>query len=91
MPKRVSAFSSRLGTARCSDILGAGMERPPRPSFEPAGAGGLLVATIVALAGIGALIGWILGNAAIGAAVGTAVGIPAGAFVVYLLYREYFN
>jgi hypothetical protein len=67
------------------------MERPPRPSFEPAGAGGLLVATIVALAGIGALVGWSLGGAGIGTAVGAAAGIPAGVFVVYRRYRGYFS
>jgi hypothetical protein len=74
-----------------SDILGRDMERPPRPSFEPVGAGGLLVATIVVLAGIGALVGWALGGAGVGAAVGAAAGIPAGIFVVYRRYRGYFN
>ena len=74
-----------------SDILGAGMERSPRPSFEPAGAGGLLVATTVVLAAIGALVGWALGSAGVGAAVGTAAGIPAGIFAVYRRYREDFN
>jgi len=67
------------------------MERPPRPSFQPAGAGGLLVATIVVLAGFGALIGWALGGSGIGAAAGAAAGIPAGVFVVYRRYRGYFN
>jgi energy-converting hydrogenase Eha subunit A len=67
------------------------MERPSRPSFEPAGAGGLLVATTVILAGIGALVGWALGSVGVGAAVGTAAGIPAGIFAVYRRYREYFS
>ena len=67
------------------------MERPSRPSFEPVGAGGLLVGTTVVLAGIGALIGWALGSIGVGAVAGTAVGIPVGIFVVYRRYREYFN
>ncbi|MGD0167415.1 MAG: hypothetical protein ABSC51_09010 [Gaiellaceae bacterium] len=67
------------------------MERPPRPSFEPAGAGGLLAATTVVLAGIGALVGWALGGTGVGAVAGTAVGIPAGVFVVYRRYRGYFS
>ena len=67
------------------------MERPSRPSFEPVGAGGLLVATTVVLAGIGALIGWMLGSTGVGAVAGTAVGIPVGIFVVYRRYREFFN
>jgi hypothetical protein len=67
------------------------MERPPRPSFEPVGAGGLLVATIVVVAGIGALIGWALDGTGVGAVAGTAVGIPAGIFVVYRRYRGYFT
>ena len=67
------------------------MERSPRPSFQPAGAGGLLVATIVVVAGLGALIGWALGDTGIGAAAGAAAGIPAGTFVVYQRYRGYFS
>jgi hypothetical protein len=74
-----------------SGILGAGMERSPRPSFEPAGAGGLLAATTMVLAAIGALVGWALGSAGVGAAVGAAAGIPAGIFVVYRRYRGYFS
>jgi hypothetical protein len=65
------------------------MEPSPSPSFQPAGAGGLLVATIVVVAGFGALIGWALGSAAIGAAAGAAAGIPAGIFVVYQRYRGF--
>jgi hypothetical protein len=67
------------------------MEPTPRPYFQPAGAGGLLVATIVVVAGFGALIGWALGNAAVGAAAGAAAGIPAGIYVVYRRYRGFLN
>jgi len=67
------------------------MERSPGPSFQPAGAGGLLVATILVIAGFGALIGWALGSTGIGAAVGAAAGIPAGIFVVYRRYRGFLS
>jgi F0F1-type ATP synthase assembly protein I len=67
------------------------MEPAPRPSFQPAGAGMLLLAAIVAGVLLGALIGWALGSAGIGALVGAVVGIPAGVFAVYRRYRGYFT
>jgi hypothetical protein len=67
------------------------MEPSPRPSFAPAGAGGLLVATTAVLAGVGALIGWALGDTGVGVIAGSVAGIPAGAFVVYYRYREFFS
>ena len=88
--ERRSACPSGHGR-RNAGILGAGMERSPRPSFEPAGAGGLLVATTVVLLAIGALVGWALGSAGVGAVAGAAAGIPAGIFAVYRRYRGYFS
>ncbi len=67
------------------------MEPRPRPSFQPAGAGALLVATTVVATGIGALIGWMIGNTGVGVIAGAVVGIPAGAFVVYFRYREFLS
>ena len=64
---------------------------PSRPSsFEPAGAGALLIGTTSAGIGVGALLGWGAGSAAIGALVGAVIGIPASIFVVYRRYREHF-
>jgi len=64
---------------------------PSRPSsFQPAGAGALLIGTTAASVGVGALVGWGAGSAAIGALVGAVIGIPAGIFVVYRRYREHF-
>lgn len=64
---------------------------PPRPSsFEPAGAGALLIGTTSAGIGVGALVGWSVGSPAIGALAGAVVGIPASIFVVYRRYREHF-
>ena len=62
-----------------------------RQSFEPAGAGALLLATTGVTTGIGALIGWAGGSTAVGAAAGVAIGIPAGVFAVYRRYRGYFT
>jgi hypothetical protein len=62
---------------------------PARPSsFNPAGAGGLLIGTTAAGIGAGTLVGWSAGSAALGALAGAAVGIPAGIFVVYRRYRD---
>ncbi|HEY7149129.1 MAG TPA: hypothetical protein VH420_06755 [Gaiellaceae bacterium] len=64
---------------------------PSRPtSFQPAGAGFLLIGTTAGSVVAGALIGWGVGSAAIGALIGAVVGIPAGIFVVYSRYRESF-
>jgi hypothetical protein len=63
---------------------------PSRPSsFQPAGAGALLIGTTAGSVALGALIGWGAGSAAIGALVGAVIGIPAAIFVVYRRYREY--
>lgn len=64
---------------------------PSRPSsFEPAGAGALLIGTTSAGIGLGALAGWGAGSTAIGALIGAVIGIPASIFVVYRRYREHF-
>ena len=67
------------------------MEPAPRSSFEPAGAGALLMGTTAASVGVGALVGWAAGSAALGALGGAVVGIPGGIFVVYRRYRGYFT
>jgi hypothetical protein len=67
------------------------MEPSRPPTFQPAGAGALLIGTTAGSVGVGALIGWGAGSAAIGALVGAVIGIPAGIFVVYYRYREYLS
>lgn len=65
---------------------------PARPSsFQPAGAGALLIGTTSAGIGLGALAGWGAGSASLGALAGAAIGIPAGIYVVYRRYRGYFT
>jgi hypothetical protein len=59
--------------------------------FNPAGAGGLLIATTAASIGIGSLIGWAAGRWAYGSLAGAVVGVPAGIVAVYRRYRDVFR
>jgi hypothetical protein len=63
------------------------MEPTARRSFEPAGAGGVLLGILLAAIAIGALIGWVVGSAGIGALIGAVAGIPLAVFSVYRRYR----
>ena len=63
------------------------MEPATRPSFEPAGAGGLLLGILLAAMLIGALIGWAAGSVGIGVLVGAIAGIPLAVYSVYRRYR----
>lgn len=63
------------------------MEPTTRPSFEPAGAGGLLLGIVLAAMAIGALIGWAAGSIGIGVLVGAIAGIPLAVYSVYRRYR----
>ena len=64
------------------------MEPTTRRSFQPAGAGGVLIGTLLAAMAFGTLIGWALGSAGIGALIGAVVGIPLAVYSVYLRYRR---
>jgi F0F1-type ATP synthase assembly protein I len=67
------------------------MEPGSRQTFDPAGAGAVLVGTTAGSVGLGALVGWVVGAWPIGALVGAVVGIPAGIFAVYRRYRGAFS
>ncbi|HEX9416385.1 MAG TPA: hypothetical protein VF895_06735 [Gaiellaceae bacterium] len=67
------------------------MEPAPPSSFQPAGAGALLIGTTASGIGVGALIGWAAGSTGLGALGGAIVGVPAGVFAVYRRYRGYFT
>ena len=69
-------------------MLAAEMEPASRQSFDPAGAGAVLVGTTAASIGVGALIGWIAGSWTLGALGGAVAGIPAGILAVYHRYRD---
>jgi hypothetical protein len=56
-------------------------------SFEPAGAGGLLLAVLVLCIGVGVALGWLVGSVGIGVLLGAVVGILGGIFAVYRRYR----
>jgi hypothetical protein len=58
-----------------------------RPTFDPAGAGALLLAATALCIAVGGLIGWALGSVGIGILVGAVVGVPAGIVSVYRRYR----
>ena len=67
------------------------MEPSPRPTFSPAGAGGLLVASMAASVGVGSLIGWAAGKWGYGALGGAVAGVPAGVAAVYRTYGDAFR
>jgi len=63
------------------------MEPTTRPSFEPAGAGGLLLGVLLAAMALGALVGWLAGSTGIGVLIGAVAGIPLAVYSVYRRYR----
>jgi hypothetical protein len=63
------------------------MQAASSSSFEPAGAGGLLLAVLAACVGLGAAVGWVAGSIGIGVLIGAVVGILGGIFAVYRRYR----
>ena len=67
------------------------MEPGSRQTFEPAGAGGILIGVTAAAVVIGALLGWALGSVGIGCLIGAVVGIPAGIYSVYRRYHGAFS
>ena len=67
------------------------MEPASRPSFQPAGAGALLLSVTVVGIGVGTLAGWAAGSAGYGALGGAMAGVPAGIFAVYRRYRGFFT
>ena len=69
-------------------MLAAEMERAGRPTFDPAGAGAVLLAATGISIGAGALVGWAAGSVELGLLGGAVVGVPAGAFAVYHRYRD---
>jgi hypothetical protein len=62
------------------------MQGTTSTQFSAAGAGGVLLAVLVACIGVGTLIGWAAGSGAIGALLGAVVGILGGIFAVYRRY-----
>ncbi|MEN3342771.1 MAG: hypothetical protein V7644_2175 [Actinomycetota bacterium] len=69
-----------------SGILARLMQAASPSQFNAAGAGGVLLAVLVACIGLGVLVGWLAGSAAIGALIGAVAGILGGIFAVYRRY-----
>ncbi len=67
------------------------MEPASRQTFEPAGAGGILVGVTLAGIAIGAAIGWAAGSVGLGILGGAVVGLPVGVYSVYRRYRDAFR
>ena len=59
-----------------------------RQTFDPAGAGALLITGTAAGIGAGALIGWAAGSVAYGLLIGAIIGIPLGVLAVYRRYKD---
>jgi hypothetical protein len=66
------------------------MQAASPSSFDPAGAGGLLLGVLALCIGLGVLVGWLVGATGIGVLIGAVVGILAGTFAVYRRYRGAF-
>lgn len=64
------------------------MDAVTRASFEPAGAGGLLLGVLLAVISLGLLLGWLAGSAGLGILIGAVVGLPLAVAVVYRRYRD---
>ena len=77
-------------SAPSSGTLALQMQAASPSSFDPAGAGGVLLAALLVCIGLGVLVGWAAGAAGIGALVGAVLGILAGIFAVYRRYRDAF-
>jgi hypothetical protein len=58
-----------------------------RTSFDPLGAGALLLGVLATCVGVGALVGLALGSLGIGIAIGSVIGIPGAIVAVYFTYR----
>ncbi|MES1247867.1 MAG: hypothetical protein ABUS54_09375 [Actinomycetota bacterium] len=62
------------------------MQAASKGTFDPAGAGGVLLSALVFCIGLGVLVGWAVGSAGIGALIGAVLGILAGIGAVYKRY-----
>lgn len=71
-----------------SGILARLMQAASPPSQNPAGAGGLLLAVLVAAIGAGVLLGWAAGSPGLGALFGAVFGVLGGIYAVYRRYRR---
>jgi hypothetical protein len=88
----VTQFSAILRVSRCYKQVhlwyaGRRMTPAPRPSFEPAGAGAILLSVTGVGIVVGALLGWLAGSVGLGILAGAFVGLPCAVAAVYFRYR----
>jgi hypothetical protein len=81
-----SKWPSDVRVSQTRLICSPSQMEPARQTFDPAGAGALLVTGTAAGTAGGALIGWATGSLAYGLLAGAAVGVPLG---IYAVYRRY--
>ena len=62
------------------------MQAASPSSFDPAGAGGVLLGALVVCIGLGVLVGWAVGSIGIGVLIGAVLGIVGGIAAVYRRY-----
>ncbi len=80
-------MSQSTGLADAGTLLfSPRMQGTTSSQFNAAGAGGVLLAVLVAGIGIGVLVGYAAGSAAIGALLGAVCGVLGGIFAVYKRY-----
>jgi F0F1-type ATP synthase assembly protein I len=77
--------------ARVALVCSRLMEQAPRPNFQPAGAGAVLLSGTGLGIGAGALVGWAAGSIGYGILGGAVVGVPVGVYAVYRRYRGAFS
>src|SRR3954452_14613761 len=62
------------------------MQAASPSSFDPAGAGGVLLGALLVCIGLGVLFGWLAGSIGIGVLIGAVAGILVGIVAVYWRY-----
>lgn len=85
-----TAFRCVTKQRGASGILARLMQAASPSQFNAAGAGGVLLAVLVACIGVGVLLGWAAGSGAVGALIGAVAGILLGIVAVYRRYRGAF-
>jgi hypothetical protein len=83
---RVSGVTNYALAYPSTMLFSPRMQGTTSSQFDAVGAGGVLLAVLVACIGVGALLGWAAGSGAVGALCGAVVGILGGIFAVYRRY-----
>ena len=85
---RVSGVTKYSFAGLLTLLFSPRMQGTTSSQFSAAGAGGVLLAVLVACIGVGVLLGVALGSGAIGALCGAVIGILGGIVAVYVRYGD---